>query len=45
MRRFQCQECGCSKYANIEGWGEDEIGTFTEYICDECGEITRIYDE
>lgn len=41
--RFQCEECGCYEYADIEGWGEDENGEFTAYICTECGHVTNIY--
>ncbi|KRU40040.1 hypothetical protein [Clostridium sporogenes] len=40
--RFQCCECGCSEYADIEGFGEDEYGEFTDYVCTECGAITRV---
>jgi hypothetical protein len=43
--KFQCRECGCSEYSDIEGFGEDENGEFTDYICAECGLITRVPDE
>ena len=45
MARFQCEECGNNEYADIEGSGEDKVGEFQDYVCKECGHITRIYDE
>lgn len=43
--KFQCEECLCHEYLDIEGSGEDDCGEFTDYICKECCHITRIYDE
>lgn len=43
--QFQCDECGCREYADVECLGEDEYGEFIDYICAECGTITRIYYE
>jgi uncharacterized Zn finger protein len=40
----QCDECGNNEHFDIEGFGEDEGGNFTDYICEECGQILRIYD-
>lgn len=45
MKRFQCEECGCREYLDIEGSGKDEVGEFQDYVCDECGGITRVYDK
>jgi len=44
MKRFQCEECGCYRYADIEGSGEDENGEFTAYVCEDCCHITVIYE-
>lgn len=41
--RFQCEECFCYEYVDIEGSGEDNHGEFEDYVCAECGHITRIY--
>ncbi|NCI19911.1 hypothetical protein EJM73_08355 [Clostridium botulinum] len=42
---FQCDDCGCKEYLDIEGSGVDECGNgFSDYWCKECGELTRIYD-
>lgn len=43
MARFQCEECGCYEYLDKEGFGEDEIGEFEDYVCLDCGSITKIY--
>ncbi|MCC5439789.1 hypothetical protein [Clostridium botulinum] len=44
MKRFQCEECGCYRYVDIEGSGEDENGEFTAYVCEDCCHITVIYE-
>lgn len=41
---FQCEECGCSRYVDIEGSGKDKKGEFVAYVCEDCGHITKIYD-
>lgn len=41
---FQCEECSSAEYLDIEGSGEDELGEFTDYVCKECGHITRVYN-
>lgn len=41
--RFQCEECGSYEYSDMEGFGEDEFGEFEDYVCSECGTITRVY--
>jgi len=43
--RFQCCECGCTEYGDIEEFGEDEYGEYTDYLCAECGATTRYSDE
>lgn len=45
MSRFQCEECGCNDYLDIEGWGTDEVSEFADYVCEDCGHITRVYVE
>lgn len=44
MRYRQCDECGNNSGFDTEGWGEDEFGEFTDYICEECGAIFRVHD-
>lgn len=41
---FQCEECFSTEFHDREGSGEDENGEFTDYVCEECDHITRIYD-
>lgn len=43
--KFQCEECGSFSYEDVEGFGEDENGEFTAYVCEKCGVITRVYEE
>lgn len=43
MSEFQCEECFDTEYIDTYGSGEDEIGEFEDYICKECGHITRAY--
>ena len=45
--RIQCEECGNRNimHLDIEGFGEDELGEFVDYYCEECGYISRIYDD
>lgn len=40
---MQC-DCGNNEYFDTEGWGEDEFGEYTVYICEECGQELRVYD-
>lgn len=42
---IECEECFCTGMDFEEyGSGEDESGEFTDYICNECGHINRVYD-
>lgn len=40
----QCDECGNNGHFDTEGWGTDEYGNFTIYICEECGAELKIYE-
>ena len=42
---FICDECGNRDYSDREGSGTDEHGDFTDYWCEECEALVRIYDE
>jgi hypothetical protein len=39
----QC-DCGNNQHFDTEGWGEDENGQYAIYICEECGEELKVYD-
>lgn len=41
---FECENCGCTKYFDCEGSGTNEYGDFSDYWCDDCGQLTRMYD-
>ena len=44
MAKSKCEECGCYN-VDLEGFGTDEDGdNYTEYICEECGYVTRVYE-
>ncbi|MEQ8154625.1 MAG: hypothetical protein ABRQ25_07050 [Clostridiaceae bacterium] len=45
MIRFKCEKCGCRDYSDVEGFGQDEKGEYTDYVCAECGHVTTLYDE
>ena len=38
---FQCNVCGCMRYSDIEGSGDN----FTDYWCEDCESLVRIYDD
>jgi len=42
---IECEECF---YSGMDfeqyGSGEDDNGEFTDYMCPECGGLTRVYD-
>lgn len=40
----QCEECGNNTF-DLEGWGTDENGDFSDYICEECGTTLRQYED
>lgn len=42
---FKCKNCGCMRYSDVEGSGTDKFGDFTEYWCEDCEQLTRMYDD
>lgn len=36
----QCNECG-GHSLELEAFGTDEYGEYEDYVCNDCGEITR----
>lgn len=40
---FKCDVCGCTRYSDIEGWGKDDYGKYTDYWCEDCDSLVRIY--
>lgn len=44
-KSIQCDNCGNNEHFDVEGWGKDEEGSYTIYVCEECSEQIIVNDD